>query len=101
MEGIVDFVEWLITAPFVCLGWIIVGFIAGAAARFITRSPDRPFWSDILLGLAGAFVGGFLVGLFSVDTGTEAGFSQLIMTTIVAIIGAVVLIFIGRAIRRA
>ncbi len=53
-----DFIGGLIASPFICIGWIIVGIIAGALARQIAGSADSPWWMDMLLGLAGAFVGG-------------------------------------------
>ena len=72
--------------------WIIVGLVAGALAKFIMPGDDPGgFIITILLGIAGAIVGGFLANLISVGGG---GF---IWTTIIATIGAIILLAIYRA----
>ena len=71
--------------------WIIViGFVAGIAARLLSSAPNKPtgFLLTTLLGIAGAFVAtytGQAVGWYGPDQG--AGF-------IAATIGAVVVLFI-------
>ena len=43
------------------IGWLIVGLIAGAAARWLLPGPDpMSVPQTLLLGLAGSIVGGFL-----------------------------------------
>lgn len=96
MDPIIDMIEFLIKAPFLCCGWIIIGFIAGALARRLMGSSDKPFCSDIALGLVGAVVGGFITSLFSVDTDTNGAIGQFIVTLAVATFGAIVLILIGQ-----
>jgi uncharacterized membrane protein YeaQ/YmgE (transglycosylase-associated protein family) len=72
--------------------WIIVGLIAGALAKFIMPGDDPGgFIITILLGVAGAIVGGFLASLIGIGDG---GF---IWTTIIATIGAIILLAIYRA----
>jgi uncharacterized membrane protein YeaQ/YmgE (transglycosylase-associated protein family) len=72
--------------------WIIVGLIAGALAKFIMPGDDPGgFIITILLGIAGAIVGGFLASLIGIGGG---GF---IWTTIIATIGAIILLAIYRA----
>jgi uncharacterized membrane protein YeaQ/YmgE (transglycosylase-associated protein family) len=75
------------------LWWIIIGGVAGAIAKFLMpgRDPGGCIVT-ILLGIAGAFVAGWLghaVGWY--DNGQGAGF-------IAAIIGAVVSLLIYRLI---
>ena len=73
--------------------WIIVGGIAGALGKFIMPGDDPGgFIVTILLGIAGAVVGGFLAGLIGIGGG---GF---IWTIIIATIGAIILLAIYRAI---
>jgi uncharacterized membrane protein YeaQ/YmgE (transglycosylase-associated protein family) len=73
--------------------WIIVGGIAGALAKLIMPGDDPGgFIITILLGIAGAFVGGFLANLINIGGG---GF---IWTTIIATIGAIILLAIYRAV---
>jgi uncharacterized membrane protein YeaQ/YmgE (transglycosylase-associated protein family) len=72
--------------------WIIVGLIAGALAKFIMPGDDPGgFVITILLGIAGAIVGGFLANLINIGGG---GF---IWTTLIATIGAIILLAIYRA----
>jgi uncharacterized membrane protein YeaQ/YmgE (transglycosylase-associated protein family) len=72
--------------------WIIIGGIAGALAKLIMPGDDPGgIIVTILIGIAGAFVGGFLTSLIGIGGG---GF---IWTIIVATIGAIVLLAIYRA----
>lgn len=74
------------------IGWIIIGAIAGALAKFIMPGDDPGgIIITILLGIAGAFVGGFLASLIGIGGGT-------IMTIIIATIGAIILLAIYRAV---
>jgi uncharacterized membrane protein YeaQ/YmgE (transglycosylase-associated protein family) len=73
--------------------WIIVGGIAGALAKLIMPGDDPGgFIITILLGIAGAIVGGFLASLINIGGG---GF---IWTTIIATVGAIILLAIYRAV---
>jgi uncharacterized membrane protein YeaQ/YmgE (transglycosylase-associated protein family) len=94
-----DFIGDILAAPFVCVGWIIIGAIAGALARTILKSPDMSFISDMLLGIVGAFVGGFLAGLVGLAPGADtAGLELVLANLVIATVGAMVLIAIGRMI---
>ena len=94
---IVGFIEWLIQAPFLCCAWLIIGAIAGALARRVMGSQDEPIWSDLILGLAGAIFGGFVTGsVLGIDTGSS-GIVKWGVTLVVAIVGAMILIFIGHS----
>ena len=91
------FIDWLISAPFLCCAWLIIGAIAGALARRVMGSDDEPIWSDLFLGLAGAMFGGFVTGsVLGIDTGSS-GILKWGITLAVAIFGAMILIFIGRS----
>ncbi len=98
MDAIGSFFSWLVTAPFICIGWLIIGFIAGALARRIMGSSNAPFVLDIILGIIGAWVGGFILGLLGFRDALDIGFG--IGTLITAVIGAIVLILIGRLLFR-
>ena len=75
------------------LTWIILGAIAGAIAKWIMPGDDPGgFIVTILLGIAGALIGGFIasaIGLGGVD-GLSIG------SIIVAILGAILLLFLYR-----
>jgi uncharacterized membrane protein YeaQ/YmgE (transglycosylase-associated protein family) len=80
------------------LSWIALGLIAGVLAKLIMPGPDGGgFILTTLLGIAGAFVGGFLASA----TGIGAGIAQFdVRTIVVAIVGAVVLLFLYQALTR-
>jgi uncharacterized membrane protein YeaQ/YmgE (transglycosylase-associated protein family) len=75
------------------ISWIIVGLIAGALGKLILPGDDPGgFIVTILIGMAGALVGGFIVGLLG-GTGVT-GFN--IWSILVATIGAIVLLAVFR-----
>jgi uncharacterized membrane protein YeaQ/YmgE (transglycosylase-associated protein family) len=93
-----DIIETIIKTPVVCCGYLIIGFIAGALARRVMGGKDMPFVNDIVLGLLGALIGGFITSLLSIDTDNVKA-ADWIVTLIVATGGAMVLIFAGRILR--
>ena len=92
-----DFVADVLASPFICVGWIIVGAIAGALARQLTGAGDRSFLSDMILGLIGAFVGGIIASILGFSR-PGGGIELVIVNLVIAVICAVILIAIGRAI---
>ena len=72
------------------LSWIVLGLIAGFIGSKIVSSQGQGFWLDIVLGIVGAVVGGFLFSLFGASGVT--GFN--IYSLIVAIIGSVVVLWL-------
>jgi uncharacterized membrane protein YeaQ/YmgE (transglycosylase-associated protein family) len=91
--------EFITLNPINCIGWIIVGAIAGALARQLTGSKDEPFINDVVLGLLGSVVGGLVAGFFGYG-GTGGGIERVIINLIIAVIGAAIIIFVGRMLRR-
>ena len=77
------------------LAWIVLGLIAGAIAKFLMPGSDPGGWIvTILIGIAGALVGGWLgQTLFGIGT-TSFSFAGLIT----AIVGAIILLFLYRLI---
>ncbi len=74
------------------IGWIIIGLIAGALGKLIMTGDDPGgIIVTILIGIAGAFVGGFLASLIGIGGG------NIIVTIIVATIGAIILLAVYRA----
>jgi uncharacterized membrane protein YeaQ/YmgE (transglycosylase-associated protein family) len=75
------------------IGWIIFGLIVGVVGKFLMPGRDPGgFIVTILLGIAGALLGGFVgraLGLY--NEGEPAGF-------IMAVIGAIILLAIYRAV---
>jgi len=71
--------------------WIIVGLIAGWVTGKIEGSPGKGALMDIIIGLIGALIGGFLMQVLGF-----AGEGGMIYTIVVAVIGAVILTWIVR-----
>lgn len=71
--------------------WLVVGLIAGVLASLVMRGGGYGIVGDIIVGLIGAFIGGFLMSLIGLGGG---GF---VWTVIVAFIGACILIALLRA----
>jgi uncharacterized membrane protein YeaQ/YmgE (transglycosylase-associated protein family) len=95
-----DFITGLLASPLICLGWIIVGIIAGALARQLVGSKNSPWWMDLLLGLAGAFIGGIIAGLLGLDMRPDGGIGLVLFNLVVATLGAILLIWLGRLFTR-
>jgi uncharacterized membrane protein YeaQ/YmgE (transglycosylase-associated protein family) len=75
------------------IAWIVVGLIAGALAKLIMPGDDPGgIIVTILLGIVGAFVGGFVVNLLG-GAGVT-GFN--LWSIVVATIGAIILLAIYR-----
>ena len=70
--------------------WIIVGLIAGWAAGKIMKGSGYGPIMDVVIGVVGAIIGGWVMSLLGFGGG------GLIWTIIVAIIGAVVLVWLVR-----
>jgi uncharacterized membrane protein YeaQ/YmgE (transglycosylase-associated protein family) len=76
------------------IGWIIFGLIAGFIASKIVNKQGQGFVVDTILGVVGAVVGGYIMSFFG-GTGVN-GFN--IPSMIVAILGAIVVLFIYHAV---
>lgn len=75
--------------------WLVLGAISGYLASVIMKSAHG--WiEDVILGIIGAFVGGFLMNMFGQPGVT--GFN--LYSIVVSVLGAIVLIGLGRAIHR-
>lgn len=79
------------------LSWIVFGLIAGVVAKWLMPGKDGGgFIMTILLGVAGAFVGGWI--------GTQLGFGNVtgfnLNSFFTAIIGALALLFVYRVLKK-
>jgi uncharacterized membrane protein YeaQ/YmgE (transglycosylase-associated protein family) len=75
--------------------FLLIGLVAGWLASRLVKRPSSGFVEDLVIGVIGALVGGFVFGQLGVSTG------GLIGSLISATVGAVILIFLLRMIRRA
>ena len=79
------------------LAWVILGVVAGFIASKIVNRTGEGLIRDLLLGIVGAVVGGWIMERFG-----EAGVSGLnVYSLVVAVLGAVVVLVVFHAIRRA
>lgn len=72
--------------------WLVVGLIAGFLASLVMRGGGYGILGDIIVGIIGAFIGGWLFSLIGVGSGGFIG------SIIIAFIGACILIAILRLI---
>ena len=78
------------------LAWIVVGAIAGWLAGLIVKGDEGlGVIGHVLLGLAGALIGGYVVGLVTGNDPMDGVFD--ISTIVTAVVGAVVLVLLGSA----
>jgi uncharacterized membrane protein YeaQ/YmgE (transglycosylase-associated protein family) len=80
------------------LSWIVFGALAGWVAAIIAgRNDQQGCLTNIIVGIIGAFLGGFI---FNLLTGEEVIIGWSLGSFIIAVIGALVLLAILRAIGR-
>lgn len=76
--------------------WIVFGALAGWIASAIMKTDSgQGTFMDIFMGIVGAMVGGFVMNFFGQSGVT--GFN--LYSLIVAVIGAIIVIYIGRLLR--
>jgi uncharacterized membrane protein YeaQ/YmgE (transglycosylase-associated protein family) len=78
------------------IGWIVLGLIAGFIASKIVNRQGEGCILDILLGVVGAVIGGWLFGFF----GKQGVTGLNLWSLIVAVVGAVVFLVVYHTIRR-
>lgn len=79
------------------ISWILVGGIAGwLASKIMNTDHSMGLLANIVVGVIGAFVGGFIVGILG-GSGVS-GFN--IWSVLVALLGSVVFLWVVKKIRR-
>jgi len=79
------------------LAWIFLGLIAGFIASKIVNKQGEGFFLDIILGIIGAVAGGWIFSAFGAHGVTGVNLYSIF----VAVIGAIVVLWIYHALRRA
>jgi uncharacterized membrane protein YeaQ/YmgE (transglycosylase-associated protein family) len=77
------------------IAWIIIGLLAGWITGKLMKGSGFGFWMDMIVGLVGALIGGFLSRLVGFGGIGQHG---LIMSIVIAVIGAVLLTWVVRLI---
>ncbi len=78
------------------LVWIVLGLVAGFIASKVVNKQGEGMLLDTVLGVVGAVVGGWIFGLFGASGASGLNFYSLL----VAVVGAIVVLFTYHAIRR-
>ncbi|GAU76746.1 GlsB/YeaQ/YmgE family stress response membrane protein [Fusibacter sp. 3D3] len=74
------------------LSWIVLGALAGWVASMIMgKNSSMGLLTNIVVGIIGAFIGGYVMGLFG--GGQVTGFN--LQSFLTALVGAVILLAIG------
>ena len=82
--------------------WAIIGLIAGFLAGLLVRGHGFSILTDIIVGLIGAFVGGFVFTLLKIPAPSflEGGVTLPYFDIVVAFIGAVLVLLLLSVFRR-
>lgn len=79
------------------ISWIVLGLIAGVIAKMLMPGKDPGgFIITILLGIAGALVGGFIANAMGIGAGVT-GFN--LGSFIIAVLGAILLLLLYRMLK--
>jgi len=78
------------------LAWLVVGIIAGFIASKIVNRTGGNLILDLVLGVVGAMVGGFLFNQFGAHGATGINLYSIL----VAVVGAVIVLAIYHAVMR-
>jgi len=73
------------------IGWLVLGLIAGFIASKLVNKSGEGLVLDIVLGIAGAFVGGFI---FTSVLGHEGVTGFNLYSMFVAVIGAILVLLV-------
>ena len=77
------------------LVFLVIGLIAGWLASRIMRAGPFGLVGDLIVGVVGAFIGGWIFGLLGISAGGILG------SLVTALVGAIVLLYVLRLIKRA
>jgi len=77
--------------------WLIIGLVAGVVASRVVRGTGHGIVRDIIVGLAGAVIGGLIL---HAERGGSHSSPSVLVEIVVAFVGAVILLIIVKASRR-
>ena len=72
------------------IAWIVLGLIAGFVASQVVNKSGEGLLIDIVLGIVGAFVGGYLFTLFGAAPVTGLNLYSMLVATVGAIVVLVI-----------
>lgn len=74
--------------------WIIIGALAGWIAGQVMKGGGFGLLGNIGVGIVGSFIGGWLFGMLGIGAG------NLISSLVAAVVGAIILLYVVRLVRR-
>ena len=77
------------------LFWLIIGAVAGWLAGTLMKGGGFGLVADIVLGIVGAVIGGYVFGLLGIESGGWIG------SLVTATVGAVLLLGVIKVIKKA
>jgi uncharacterized membrane protein YeaQ/YmgE (transglycosylase-associated protein family) len=81
------------------IGWIVIGLIVGAIARFLVPGRDpMGCVMTMVLGILGAVIGGYISRYFLGHSATTTGYAR--PGFLVSLVGAIILVLLFRLFRR-
>jgi len=80
------------------LAWIIVGIIAGWAAGLVMKGKGFGILGNIVVGVIGALIGGWLAGAIFNIQDPISGIN--VTTIVVAFLGSIIVLAVARLLRR-
>ena len=88
------------------IAWVLVGGFAGSLIGRITKGSKAGygFWKNMLLGLSGAVLGGFLFQILGIDFGLDdlkITFNDLVSALLGTLIVLLIVWFLGRRKKKA
>ena len=75
------------------IAWIIIGVVAGWITGKLMKGSGYGFFMDMIVGLVGALIGGFLSSHFGMGGVGQHG---MIASILIAVVGAVILTWLVR-----
>lgn len=82
------------------IAWLVVGLIAGWLASMVMKTnAQQGMLADIIVGILGAFIGGWVLGVLNIAPPTPNALNLVSIFT--AFVGAIILLAILRVVRRA
>lgn len=79
------------------LTWLIVGAVVGWLAGILVKGRGFGLLGNIVIGVVGAIIGGWLAGAIFNISNPISGFN--LTTLVVAVLGAILVLFVARMIR--
>ena len=82
------------------IAWLLLGAVAGWGASKVMGDGDRGLWFNIVIGVAGALIGGFLADVFGLGSVTGFNLGSILIAVAGACVLEIVVRWIGRHMKK-